>query len=576
MSGVNVGTAYLEVIPSAKGFAAKLQGEVGSTLGRAGQTGGQRASRGFGSTFGASMKSLFAATAGLAIGSGLVSFFKDANAEARESQKVGALTAQVIKSTGGAAKVTARDVGNLASAISRKTGIDDEAIQSASNLLLTFTNVRNEVGRGNKIFNQATKLATDMGAALGGDPKSSAIQLGKALNDPVKGITALTRVGVSFTEQQKEQIKSLVESGDTLGAQKVILGELKKEFGGAAAAMATPGEKAAVAWGNLKEQIGTAFLPVMDKLAGLFTSKIAPALGDFVDWLTKGGAASSVFGGVLSTVGAVVSAVGGWIKGDLVPFIKEVAAGYSSAMGGASGFSDALADAKPFIDVVKAALGALWSGLKIAYREYIPYAVQNFKNLMKILGMVGSAAKWLWNNAFAPALRYMIRATVAALRVWANFLRALAKVPGFGWAKKAADALDRAAGKALKLANAIKQIKDKTVTLTVQQKIVAAQGAKNRAELAGIRPRAKGGPASSGHTYLVGENGPEIFTTRRSGTIIPTHRIAAHARAVEGSADDRPRVYRLIGLGSDYIDMVADDTYDARAAHSRSLTGARR
>src|SRR5207237_7672973 len=130
-----------------------------------------------------------------------------------------------------------------------------------SNLLMTFTGLRNEVGKGNDVFNQATQIATDMGAALGTEPKAAAIQLGKALNDPIKGVSALSRVGVSFTSQQKDQIKTLVKSGDTLGAQKIILGELNKEFGGAAAASATSGEKMSVAFGNFKEQIGTALLP---------------------------------------------------------------------------------------------------------------------------------------------------------------------------------------------------------------------------------------------------------------------------------------------------------------------------
>jgi phage-related minor tail protein len=65
---------------------------------------------------------------------------------------------------------------------------------------------------------------TDMSVALGTDASGSAIQLGKALNDPIKGVAALQKVGVSFTESQKEQIKTLVETGDTLGAQKIILG----------------------------------------------------------------------------------------------------------------------------------------------------------------------------------------------------------------------------------------------------------------------------------------------------------------------------------------------------------------
>ena len=72
----------------------------------------------------------------------------------------------------------------------------------------------------------------DMSVALGQDATQSAIQLGKALNDPVKGVTALRRVGVSFTAAQIKQIKTLVATGKTLQAQKLILRELNQEFGG--------------------------------------------------------------------------------------------------------------------------------------------------------------------------------------------------------------------------------------------------------------------------------------------------------------------------------------------------------
>jgi hypothetical protein len=220
--------------------------------------------------------------------------------EAREAARVGRLTDAVIKSTGGAANVTAGQVSKLAEAISNKTGIDDEQIQSAQNLLLTFTNVRNEVGKGNDIFNQASQAAIDMSVALGTDSKSAAIQLGKALNDPVKGITALSRAGVSFTAEQKDQIKTLVASGKTLEAQKMILAELGKEFGGAAAAASDPMQRLDTTVNNLKERIGTALLPyiekaatwlgeklpgALDRLEKMFSEKVLPVLKDVTAWL---------------------------------------------------------------------------------------------------------------------------------------------------------------------------------------------------------------------------------------------------------------------------------------------------
>jgi hypothetical protein len=218
---------------------------------------------------------LGAIAGGLFAANKVAKFFGDSIKEARESQKVNAQTAAVIKSTGGAAHVTAKQFGDLATAISKKTGIDDEQIQSSENMLATFTNVRNEVGKGNDIFSQATQVVTDMSVALGEDGKSAAIQLGKALNDPIKGITALQRVGVTFTAQQRDQIAALVKSGRTLDAQKVILAELTKEFGGSAAAQATAGDKAKVAWKNLEEQVGTALMPVLDQLETWFTNSVS-------------------------------------------------------------------------------------------------------------------------------------------------------------------------------------------------------------------------------------------------------------------------------------------------------------
>jgi len=192
-------------------------------------------------------------------------------------EKLNAQTAQVVKTTGGAARVSASDVEAYASAIEKKTGIEAESIQSGQNLLLTFTNVQNKVGKGNDIFNQATSIMTDMSVALGTDTKTSAIQLGKALNDPVKGVSALSKVGVSFTKQQKDQIKALQASGDTMGAQKIILAELNKEFGGSAKAFGSTTEgkiaKLKNTFGDLQEALAAKLLPVAVKVvdwAGVF------------------------------------------------------------------------------------------------------------------------------------------------------------------------------------------------------------------------------------------------------------------------------------------------------------------
>ena len=166
----------------------------------------------------------------------LVATVKVGIGEFMEAEKVAAQTNAVIKSTGGIANVTAKQVSKLSESIMKKSGIDDEAIASGQNMLLTFTKVRNEVGKGNDVFNQATVLMTDLSVAMGKDLNSSAILVGKALNDPIKGVSALGRAGVQFTKEQKEQIKTLVESGNVMKAQKMILKELETQFGGSAEA----------------------------------------------------------------------------------------------------------------------------------------------------------------------------------------------------------------------------------------------------------------------------------------------------------------------------------------------------
>ena len=235
---------------------------------------------------GAALGTAFGAFIGLNVFGSFIS-------QARESLAISRITEARIRSTGGAAHITAAQVGELATSISNKTGADDEAVQSGENMLLTFTNVRNEVGRGNDIFNQASMAAVDMAAALNGGKvtaegtSQASILLGKALNDPIKGLTALRRVGVAFTAQQEAQIKTLVKSGDVLGAQKIILGELSKEFGGTAKAAADPMQRLSVIAGNLEEQVGTALMPVFDRFASFMADTGAPAISSFVTVLTK-------------------------------------------------------------------------------------------------------------------------------------------------------------------------------------------------------------------------------------------------------------------------------------------------
>lgn len=137
----------------------------------------------------------------------------------------------VLKSTKYASDLTSAALGKQAGTLSKMTGIGKHVITNTQAILATFKNVKGDE------FQDATEAILDMSAVLDQDAQQGAIQLGKALNDPIEGITALRRVGVTFTKQQMAQIRAMQEAGDLAGAQRIILAELKSEFGGAAAAI---------------------------------------------------------------------------------------------------------------------------------------------------------------------------------------------------------------------------------------------------------------------------------------------------------------------------------------------------
>lgn len=163
-----------------------------------------------------------------AIGVGL--FFRQVIRNTVEQQRVTAQLEAVLKSTGHAAGFNRDELLQMASAMQQVTTFGDEAVVGAQNVLLTFTRI------GKEVFPTALESVLNVATALGMDLKSAAIQVGKALNDPVVGLTALTRSGITFTDEQKDVIKTLVETGRQADAQKLMLQELERQFGGSARA----------------------------------------------------------------------------------------------------------------------------------------------------------------------------------------------------------------------------------------------------------------------------------------------------------------------------------------------------
>lgn len=460
---------------------SKGVGKVDSAL-----SGTTTKSKSFGKSIAGSMLKV---TAGLAIGAKAISFVGDSIAEGREANKITALTEQRIKTMGNVAGISAKQVGKLAESISAKTGIDDEQIQSSANLLLSFSQVQNR-GKGlEAIFTRANKAAVDLSAGGFGSIDGASKQLGKALQDPVKGIAALSRSGVTFTEKQQAAIKAMVESNNILGAQKIILGEVEKQVKGSAEAQATAADKAKVGYQNLQEQIGVALIPTIDKLANFFSEKIVPAVSKFITQMQNGKGAGGDFADALQRIGDVIQTVGGFLidhKKQLgllaaayVAFkvVQGVVAGATAVYSGVvktisaatkvyaamQWLLNAALTANP-IGAVVVILGLLVAATIIAYRKS-----ETFRNVVKAaLEAVGGAWRSLWNNVIQPVLSFIVNGIADLMDMFGSLLDAISHVPGMGWVGDLADKMHHAADETHAVAEAIRDIPtEHTTTLNI-------------------------------------------------------------------------------------------------------------
>lgn len=231
-----------------------------------------------------------------------------------------------LKATGNAVGFTSEQLQSMASDLQGTTLFGDEDIlKNATAQLLTFTNIANNQ------FARTQQAALDLSTRLDGDLKSASIQLGKALNDPIANLSALSRSGIQFSDSQKATIKSLAETNRLADAQTLILDELEKQYGGSAAAAAKAGlgplKQLSNAFGDVQESIGAilgeALLPLVDGLRGL--------VGRFQELSPETKKIIVVIGGVAAAIGPLLVVLG-TLMTTVIPGLTTAFAGLSAAM----------------------------------------------------------------------------------------------------------------------------------------------------------------------------------------------------------------------------------------------------
>lgn len=329
-------------------------------------------------------KGFAVATAAVAAaGAGLIAFGVTVAKEAEAALIAQRRLDQVARSMGlfgdEAAKVSKR-LGEYAEANEIALGVDADVIKATQAKLLTFKELAKTAGETGGAMDRATKAALDLAATGFGTAETNAIQLGKALNDPIKGITALARAGVTFTEQEKENIKVLVESGKTLEAQNLILKAIETQVGGTAEATASGFTKMQLSMNAVKDEIGFALMPAVDELFTAFSEEITPIMTDIAK-------------DVGPAMAGAVSNLAGVIRDATDP---------STELGGT--LQDMATKAKAVYDRVTEVFKDAMPGLKSIF-ENIKTPIKNVVDLLATLGEIVLVAvkDLITNEAFQRA-----------------------------------------------------------------------------------------------------------------------------------------------------------------------------
>lgn len=355
----------------------------------------------------------------------LAAFGTVAIREATETAHAMGQVEAALKSMGPVAGRTSQQLKAAADSMEMNSLYEgDEILTQLTANLLTFGKVSGTV------FDRAQQAAVDMSARLGGGLQGSAIMLGKALNDPAKGITALTRAGVSFTAQQKAQIKAMAASGKTAQAQAMILDEVENQFRGAAkaAADADPFHKATVAFKQMAETVGVALLPLIPPLTDAVVSVVdafSSLSPETQKWVIIAGGAAAALGPLMVAFGSITSGIG-----TILPLIVRVV-GLFSGLGSAGAAGAAgLGAISGVLLPIAAAVGAVylawknWDTIGPMLRE-LGEAIWTAigPTVLAAMESIKTTVMSLWNGPFGSTLK-------TVMSVWLQFGEAMVKVLG--------------------------------------------------------------------------------------------------------------------------------------------------
>ena len=223
---------------------------------------------------------------GIGLGLGQIANYATNAVKGFEQAEIASAKLASVMNSMGVGMATKR-VDAYAESLQDLTAVDADIIKAAQTKLATFANLNKTINVTGGAFDRATKATVDLAAAGFGSVESNAVQLGKALNDPIKGLTALTRSGITFTAKEKEKIKTLVNTNKTLEAQDLILKAIEKQVGGTAEAGVSVFDRMNRSMESVSDEVGKILLPYMKDFSQFLLNDVIPNVKSFLTDLSN-------------------------------------------------------------------------------------------------------------------------------------------------------------------------------------------------------------------------------------------------------------------------------------------------
>ena len=378
-----VGSAFVSILPSMKGFGSKLQSGVAPEVDKAGGSVGKR----FGSKIGSAMKVGLLA-GGVAVGA----FVKSAIGAGSDAQQSLGATETVFGNF-------ADKVVSTSDKAAQKYGLSANVYRENANLIGSL--FKNQGVATDQLAGKTKDMigvGADLAATFGGTTTDAVEALGSAFKGE---FDSLEKYGVSIKQSNVNAILAANGQDKLTGAAlkaaqqqavtKLIMDQSKDSlgaFGKESNTLAGQQQRLGASFDNIKATVGGALLPVLTQLAGFVNSTVLPAVTGFIDGMREGTGVGGAVAAVFQTVAGVLQGVYGFVKANLsviVPLFAGLATGVAvvktitavtKAWAVIQGIMNAVLAANP-IGIVVVALAGLVAALVVTYKRS-----ETFRNIV--------------------------------------------------------------------------------------------------------------------------------------------------------------------------------------------------